>query len=170
MKTRNAFATLTICVFSALTIPDVVNLHKAEAQPRTDCRKLVTGTYLTKISGAFGSFSGLTTFTVDGNFMSSASNQSGNPSVQPFGNVQGSWKCTSDREITATGLNFSYPTATLPGNVTRSDFRATFDPKAGIVQATGTLKFFSLDANPLNDYAPAAGTLTFTGQRVKAGQ
>ncbi|MEH1997133.1 MAG: hypothetical protein V7K14_04230 [Nostoc sp.] len=171
MKTRNAFATLTICVLSALTITDVVNMHKVSAHTKNDCRQLVTGTYLTKLSGDFGSSFGITTFTEDGNFVTSASAQSvSNPSFQPFGNVQGRWKCTSGTEITATGLNFSYPTTTLPGNFTRSDFRATFDPKAGIVKATATLKFFSLNANPLNDYAPVAVTFTFTGQRVKAGE
>lgn len=167
MKTRNAFATLTICVLSALTIPDVVNLHKVEAQPINDCRKLVTGTYLTKLSGAFGSSYGITTYTEDGNFVASASNQSGGPSFQPFSTSQGTWKCTSGKEITATGLAFSYPTAKLPGNFIRSDFRATFDLKAGIVQSTGTLKYFSLKANPVNDYAPVAVTFTLTGQRIK---
>ncbi|MHC5830707.1 MAG: hypothetical protein ACYT04_85870, partial [Nostoc sp.] len=67
MESRNAFATLTICVLSALTIPAIVNLHKVEAQPITDCRKLVTGTYLTTNSGNFGLFRGIITFTADGN-------------------------------------------------------------------------------------------------------
>jgi len=96
--------------------------------------------------------------------------QSGVSSVQPFGNIQGSWKCTSDKEITATTLNFNYPTTTLPGTIGRGDFRATFDPKNGTVQATATLRFFDLNANPLSDDAPVSGTFIFTGQRVKAGQ
>ena len=169
MKIRNAFTKLTICVLS-VTIPNMVNLHKVSAQPITDCRKLVTGTYLTTNSGDFGSFRGIITFTQDGNFFATDSIQSGVPSVQPFGNIQGNWKCTSDREITATSLNFNYPTATLPGSIGRGDFRATFDPKNGIVQATSTLRFYDLNANPLNDDAPIAGTFTFTGQRVRAGQ
>jgi pimeloyl-CoA synthetase len=53
MKTRNAFATLTICVLSALTIAEQVNLHKVLAQCIADCRKFVTGTYLTTNSGDF---------------------------------------------------------------------------------------------------------------------
>ncbi|MEH2142555.1 hypothetical protein [Nostoc sp.] len=163
-------ATLMICVLSALTIPDFVNLHKAEAESRTDCRKLVTGTYLTTNSGDFGSFRGITTFTEDGNIFATASNQSGVPSVQPYGETQGSWKCTSDREITATTLDFSYPTRTLPGRIAKTDFRATFDAKTGIVQATATLRFFNLNANPLKDNAPVTGRFTFTGQRVKPGQ
>ncbi|MEH2141193.1 hypothetical protein [Nostoc sp.] len=179
MKIRKAFATLTICVFLALTIATFVNLHEASAQYIADCRKLVTGTYLTTVSGDFGSFRLITTITQDGNYFVTGSNQSDAPSpldqsgvssVQPYSNVQGSWKCTSDREITATVLNFNYPTATLPGAITRSDISATFDPKAGIVQATATLRSFSLNANPLKDHAPVAGTETFTGPRITPGQ
>ncbi|MEH2385293.1 MAG: hypothetical protein V7K14_05790 [Nostoc sp.] len=167
MKTRNAFATLTICVLSALTIPAIGNLHKVEAQPITDCHKLVTGTYLTTNSGNFGLFRGIITFTADGNVFVSDSFQSGVPSVQPFGNIQGSWKCIGDREISATTLNFNYQTAKLPASIGRGDFRAKFEPKTGTVQATATLRIFNIKANPLNDYAPVAGTFTFTGQRIK---
>ncbi|MEH1830868.1 MAG: hypothetical protein V7L29_01985 [Nostoc sp.] len=169
---RNPFnaATLTICVLSALTIPNFVQIHKAEAESITDCRKLVTGTYLTTNSGDFGSFPSIITFTEDGNIFVTASNQSGVPSIQPYGNVQGSWKCTSDKEITATTFDFTYPTATLSGKIARSDFRATFAPKTGIVQATATVRFFNLNANLLKDNAPVAGRFTFTGQRVKPGQ
>lgn len=170
MKIRNAFATVTICVLSTLTIGDFVNLHKAEAESITDCRKLVTGTYLATNTANFGSFRTIITFNQDGNFVSSASVQSGNTTFQPFGNIQGSWKCTSNREITATGLDFNYPTATLPGAITRTDFHITFDPLAGIVQATATLKMFDLNANPLSDHVPREGTFTFTGLRVKPGQ
>lgn len=169
MKTRNAFTGLTICVLS-VTIPNMVNLHKVSAQPLTDCRKLVTGTYLTTNSGEFGSFRSIITFTKDGNFFASDSNQSGVPSIPPFGNTQGSWKCTSDREIIGTTLDFSYPTATLPGSIGKGDLRATFGLKNGIVQGTATLRSYDLNANPLNDDAPVVGTFTFTGQRVKAGQ
>lgn len=172
MKTRNAVVTFTICVLLALTTTFFVNLHKVSAQPITDCRKLVTGTYLTTNSADFGSFRSIITFTQDGNFFATASNQSGDSSFSGYGNVQGSWKCTSNREIIATTLNFSYPTATLPGSIGRSDISAIFDPKNGIVQATVTLKSFDLNANPLLDDAPATGpfTFTFTGQRVKPGQ
>lgn len=175
MKTRNAFATVTICVLSALTIPELVNLRQVEAQPIQpikDCRRLVTGTYLTTISSDFGSFRGLVTFNQDGNFVATGPIQSSLTNIpsSSSSNTQGSWKCISDREITATGLFFNYPTATLPSLIIRTDFRATFDPEAGIVQATTTLRAFDLNANPLNDDAPVAGTLTFTGQRITPGQ
>lgn len=169
MKTCNAFAKLTICVLSSLIIAIFVNVHKVDAESITDCQNLVIGTYLTSSSGDFGSFSSITTFTQDGNFFANASNQSGDPSlsVQPYSEVQGSWKCTSNREITGTVLSFSYPTATLPGTINKSDIRATFDPKNGIEQGTITIKSFGLNANPFSDDAPVRGTFTLTGQRVK---
>lgn len=179
MKTRNAFVKFTICLLLALTTTFLVNIHQVSAQPITDCSKLVTGTYiLTLKSGELGSYSGIATFTQDGNVFVITSNQSaapspldkiGVPSVQPFGNIQGIWKCTSDTEITSTTLSFWYPTATLSGLIVRNDVRATFDPN-GIVQGTGTLRPFSLNANPLNDQAPVRGTFSFTGQRVIPGQ
>lgn len=175
MKTRKAFATLMICVLLVLGIVGFVNLHQASAHYIADCRELVTGTYLTTVSGDFGSFRLIMTITRDGDYFVTGSNQSGAPSpldqsgvssVQPYSNVQGSWKCTSDREITATVLNFNYPTATLPSAITRSDINATVDPEAGILQGKATLRSFSLNANPLQDDAPVAGTETFTGPRI----
>lgn len=172
MKTHNAFATLTICVLLALTITDFVSLRKVKAESivksesTIDCRKLVTGTYLTTISASFGSFRGITTFTRDGNFVSTASIQNGVSNIPPFSDVQGSWKCTSNREIIATGLDFNYSTATVPSSITRNDFRATFDP-TGIVKATATLRLFDLNANPLKDDAPVQQTFTFMGQRIE---
>ncbi|MEH2275258.1 MAG: hypothetical protein V7K40_10835 [Nostoc sp.] len=180
MKTRNPFVKLTICLLLALTTTFLVNIHQVSAQPITDCSKIVTDTYITTTnSGEFGSFRGILTFTQDGNVFGTTSNQSaapspldqsGVPSVQPFGNIQGSWKCTSDKEITSTAFNFWYPTATLPGLIARNDVRMTFDPKNGIVQGTGTVRSFPLKANPLNDQAPVRGTFTVTGERVIPGQ
>lgn len=170
MKIRNAFATLTIYVLSTLSAFNFMNPQKVEAESITDCRQLVAGTYLATNTANFGSFRTIITFNQDGNFVSNASVQNGNTTFQPFGNIQGSWKCTSDREITATGLDFNYPTATLPGAITRTDFHIKFDPKAGIVQATATLKMFDLNANPLSDDVPVEGTFTFTGLRIKPGR
>lgn len=177
MKTRNAFVKLTICVLLVLTTTFFVNLHKAEAQPIkaeaqaiTDCRKIVTGTYLTTTnSGDFGSFRGISTYTQDGNIFFSASNQGGSSSNPPYGVIQGSWKCISNKEITGTAFNFNYPTETFPASIGRSDFRAKFDSLAETVQATITVRTFDLNANPFKDDAPVRGTFTFTGQRVKPG-
>ncbi|MEH2257880.1 hypothetical protein [Nostoc sp.] len=170
MKTRNAFVTFTICVLSGLTTTFFVNVHKVEARPTTDCSKNVTGTYLaTNSSSEFGSFRTIITFTQDGNYFASSSIQSGVPSLQPLSNVQGSWKCIGDREITVTAFNFRFQTATLPAGISRSDLRAIFDPKTGTVEVEGKLRTFDINANPLVDDVPVIGTFTFTGQRVKAG-
>lgn len=170
MKTRNAFATLIICIVLALTIATVVNVRKVSAQSMAECRESVTGTYLyTTNSGNLGSFRGILTLTQDGNAISTASIQGTGapPSSQPFSEQQGSWKCTSDSEITSMVLNFNYSTATVPGSTTRSDTRAKVDPETGTIQGTVTGKTFALDANPLVDDAPVSGTFTFTGQRVE---
>lgn len=174
MKPRNTFATITICVLS-VAIPDFVNLYKVEAQPIQpikDCRRLVTGTYLTTtIFANFGSFRGVTTFNQDGNFVATGPIQSGLTNIPPSSssNTLGRWKCISDREITATGLAFIYPTATLPASIIRGDFRATFNPVDRTWQGTGTLRTFALNANPLQDNAPVVATFTVTGQRVRPG-
>ncbi|WP_407893375.1 hypothetical protein [Scytonema sp. NUACC26] len=145
-----------------------MNLHQVKAESITDCRKIVTGTYLTTTnSGDFGSFRGISTYTQDGNLFFSGSNQGGSSANPPYGIIQGSWKCTSDTEITGTAVNFNYSTATFPASIGRSDFRAAFDPNAQTVQATITVRTFDLNANPLEDDAPVTGTFTFTGQRVK---
>ncbi|MEH2320072.1 hypothetical protein [Nostoc sp.] len=170
MKIRNAFATVTICVLSTLTLFDFLNPHKVEAESGTNCRQLVTGTYLTTVLANFGSSRGLTTFNHDGNFVATASIQSGIADLVPFSTTQGSWKCISNTEITATGLDFNYPTAKSPGTISRTNFNATFDPKNGIVQAKVTIRTYPLNANPLNYDAPVVRTFTFTGQRVKPGQ
>lgn len=172
MKTRNRFVKSTICVLLVLITTLLVYTYKASAQPITDCRQLVTGTYFATHTGNFGPFVEVITFTKDGNYFASASNQNGDPSlnIQPYTNVQGSWKCTSSGEITATTLSFGFQTPTLPGTIYKSDIRGTFDPKAETVQATATLRIFDLDANPLIDDAPVFGTFTTTGQRVTPGQ
>ena len=167
MKTRNAFATLTICALLAFTIAAFVNLQKASANYMMDCRQLVTGTYLTTNSGSVGSFRTILTFAKDGNFFSIVSNESGTPSIVPYSDPQGSWKCTSDREITAIALDFIDPTATSSGQIGRTDYVARFEPNKGIVQATGTIRSFDLNANPLNDGGLGLGNFTFTGERVK---
>jgi hypothetical protein len=88
MRTRNAFATLVICIFLALTIAAGVNVQKASAQSGVDCRRALSGTYLyTADIGNLGSFRGVITLTQDGNILTTASIQgTGAPPIsQPFG-------------------------------------------------------------------------------------
>lgn len=174
MRIRNAFATVMACILLALTIATVVNVHKASAQAeaasRADCRRAVAGTYLYTADSDL--FRGILTLTQDGNVISTTSNQTTGapPTSQPFSDIQGSWNCISARETTSSVLNFNYPTATLPGSITRSDTRARFDPKAGTIEGTTTGRTFALNANPLTDDAPVSATFTFKGQRVEPRQ
>ena len=90
---------------------------------------------------------------------------------QPFGNIQGRWKCTGNREITVTAVNFGFPTGTLSATVVRDDYHITFDSTTHAVQGTLTFRSFPLNANPLNrnnDSSVKSFTATFTGQRINA--
>ena len=182
VRRTRAVATFAICTLSAVSVPDVLNLNKVKAKPATDyrneapnyrdadCRSLVSGTYLTTLSqdGTTASRA-IITLTQDGNIFVVDSNQGGVPGAfNPFGDSQGAWKCTGNREITATTLNFSYPGSEGPGSLARQNFRVTFDPSTGAVQGTLTRRFFNLNANPLEDDAPVGGTFNLTGQRVTA--
>lgn len=183
MNTRNTIATATICVLS-VTISDFVSPHQVNAESIEpeyivepeyikECRRLVTGTYLTTtIFANFGSFRGVTTFNRDRNFVATDPIQSGLTNIlsPSSSNTLGRWKCISDKEITATGLAFIYPTATLPASIIRGDFRATFNSADKTWEGTGTLRTFALNANPLKDDAPVVATFTVTGERIKLGQ
>jgi hypothetical protein len=111
MRIRNAFATLIICILLALTIAMGVNVSETLAQStRVDCRRAFAGTYLyTATVCTLGSFRGIITLAQDGNIFTTASIQStGAPPIfQPFGDRQGSWKCTSDSEWISTVLDFN---------------------------------------------------------------
>ncbi len=178
MRTRKAFAVFTICALSALSIPDVLSLRPAAAQPinttsdQAGCRKLVTGTYLTTISTSNGAFASrsLITLTSDGNILVADSNQGGVAGAfGPFGEAQGAWKCTRNGEITATTLNFSYSgTEGSTGSLARQNYRVTLNQNTQTVQGTIKLRFLDLNANPQAADGSDGGTYTFTGQRVTA--
>lgn len=170
MKIRNVFARMTICMLSTLTLFNFVNQQKVKAESTTDCRQLLTGTYLSTLTADFGSFRGITTFNRDGNFIATVSIQNGVPNVPPFSNTQGSWKCTSNNEIIATGLDFNYQTSDSPATISRTDINGTFNPKDGTLKETIILRTFDLNANPFLDNAPVVATFTVTGQRIKAEQ
>ena len=108
------------------------------------------------------------TFTSDGNIFVVESTQSGIPGViNPFGDAQGAWKCTGNRQITATTLNFSYPGPEGPGFLARTDYSAMFDPQTEMVEGTITVRFLNLNANPQQEEGSVAGTFDFVGQRIE---
>ncbi len=177
MKIRKTLVGLTISVLSAISITQVLNIHKAEAEvaiaPKSEqaiCSKFVTGTYLTTIKDANGGFAsrGLITLTNDGNFIVGDSNQGGISGVfNPFTTSQGTWACTGRREIAARYINFSLSNQGGTG-IARADYRASFDPTTKTVQGTITLQFFDLQGNPLDGDGVDGGTFPFTGQLITA--
>ncbi|MGH7999003.1 MAG: hypothetical protein ACREPR_06145 [Brasilonema sp.] len=174
MKIFKTFTTLTVGIFSALSISTVMNLHKANAQPVADndneqkvCRKSVTGTYLITLKNASGDFTSrsLITLTADGNFVFSDSNQGGiSGRFNPFTTGQGTWKCTGKKEVSARALDFSFSDQGGTG-IARNDYLATFDPQTHTVTGTINLQFFDLQGNPLEGDVQS-GSTSFTGQRV----
>lgn len=177
MKISKTLVALTLGVLSALSISDVLNIHKVQAESVEDtnseqavCRKFVSGTYLTTIKDVNGNFAsrGLITLTKDGNFIVDDSSQGGVAGVfNPFTTAQGTWTCTGKNEITARALDFSLSNQGGTG-IGRIDYRATFDPKTKTVQGTIVLRLFELQANPLLDDGQDGGTSSFTGQFVTA--
>ncbi len=89
-----------------------------------------------------------------------------------FTSGQGVWECTKPGEITATTLNFNFPSPESTQSVTtaRADYRATFDTKTQTVQGIFEIRTFNLTESPLSDNVPVGEgepfTFTFTGQRV----
>ncbi|BAZ19738.1 hypothetical protein NIES4073_06110 [Kalymmatonema gypsitolerans NIES-4073] len=189
MITRKTFTVLTICALSALTIADALFPRFAEAQlvtdashNQTDCPKSIVGTYSVR-TFLNGDFVGrrVITLTQDGNFFAIDSNQGGNQGVpsaaQSFPNNrftsgQGVWKCTEKGEITATALNFNFPSpeSAQPVTTGRADYRATFNPKTQTLQGTFEIRTFDLSQNPLDDNVPVGEgepfRFTFTGERL----
>jgi hypothetical protein len=170
------FVTLAISTLSTFTIAHALNPQFAIAQPEevtplSKCSKFVTGTYLTTIVDANGNFAsrGMITLTQDGNIFVIDSNQGGvKDSFNPFGDTQGAYKCTGNREISATGINFGFPGDDGVNDIARSDIGATFDQQTQTVQGTITVRSFALNANPLSEEGSVVGTFPFTGQRVNA--
>lgn len=177
MKIRKTLVGLTISVLSAISITQVLNIHKAEAEvvkdPKSEqaiCSNLVTGTYLTTIKDANGNIvsRGLITLTNDGNFIVGDSNQGGVSGIfDPFTTSQGTWVCTGRKEITARFVNFNISNQGGTG-IARADYHASFDPTTKTVQGTIVLHLFDLLGNPLDGDGRDGGTSSFTGQFITA--
>ena len=177
MKLHKTLIGLTVGMLSTMSISDIWNIEQVKAEAITNtnsaqaiCNKFVTGTYLTTIKNADGTFAsrGLITLTKDGNFIVGDSSQGGISGVfNPFTTGQGTWACTKKKEITARSLDFSLSNQGGTG-IARTDYRATFDPKTQTVQGTISLHLFDLQGDPLNSDGQDGGTTSFTGQFVSA--
>jgi len=185
MKNNTAVASLVISSLLALTIPGVINPQKADADDYNGnlCSKGVVGTYLaTNTQGNATTPSStnreLLTLTADGNLIANDSNAGGvpgssNPVDQPFGPIQGSWKCIGKNKIVATAIDFSFASGSLPTNITLVEYQLTFNPQAGTVTGKGSFNFYDINSNPLeqNTQPLPPGTpfqFNYQGVKVKA--
>ena len=175
MKIRKALVAFTVCTLCSLTIANILSPYRVKAETPVEdrdrqsvCRKLVVGTYFIPFYQDIPTRS-VITLTQDGNFFVIDSIQGGIEGlVTPFSNTHGSWKCNGNRKITATTLSLTYPTTDGSGRINRGDFHLKFEPKTERVEGTVTVRFFDLNANPLEDTTTPVATYTFLGQRVTA--
>lgn len=174
MRNCNGLFRLTIGALSTMSILASSDTHMVKAESvdsnsaQALCSKAVTGTYLTTITNADGSFAsrGLLTLTQEGNFVVGDSSEGGLSGVfNPFTTGQGTWVCTGRKQIAARALDFSLSNQGGQG-IARIDYSATFDPKTKTVQGTINLYFFGLKDNPLVGNGISGGTTTFSGQLV----
>jgi hypothetical protein len=175
MKTRRICILLMICLFSLFLITSVPHLASAQSQAQSNasrgCRNIFTGTYLTTIADGKGQFAsrGVITFSADGNFFVTDSNQGGVEGVfNPFGDTQGTYVCTSNQEIRAVGINFGFSGRDGVNDIARSDIRATVARQSGALQGSITVTSFALNADPLASGGSVVGTFQVTGQLINA--
>jgi hypothetical protein len=164
----------SVLASTLLATPNVVRGQDFSA-PATlantaSCRSNVTGAYLTTIFNPDNSVAsrGVITLTADGNFFVTDSNQGGiTNAFNPFTSGQGAWKCNGKTGVSARSITFAFPGSTGAGGIGRADYQASFNPQTQTVQGTITLRFFGLNANPLLNNVPSAGTFNFSGQQIK---
>ena len=151
---------VTACALLALTIPTFMTSRQAIAEDSKEngCQSVV-GTYLAtaaSVSYATSISSELITFNKDGNFTATDSNAGGDPDAtsfenQPFGPIHGSWKCTGNREITAKGFNFNYPTRKgLAASISITTYKLNFNPKTQTVRGSTSFDVYNLNSTPQN--------------------
>lgn len=175
MKIRRICILLMICLSSLFLIASFPHLASAQSQAQSNtskgCRNIFTGTYLTTISDAKGQFAsrGVITFSADGNFFVTDSNQGGVKGVfNPFGDTQGTYVCTSNQEIRAVGINFGFSGPDGANDIARSDIQATVDRQSRALQGSITVKAFALNTNPLAGGGSVVGTFQVRGQPIQA--
>lgn len=187
MKNSKSIASLMISGLLALTIPVFINPHKVDANEYSEnrCRQSVVGTYLStanqtnSTSGQPTSYREIITFTADGNLIANDSTAGGvpgssDPVDQPFGSVQGIWKCSGKNEIVAKVLNFGFPSGSLPGYIAVTEYRLRFNPQTRTVNGNLTYNLFDLNSNPLDrNTQPLPGgpfEFSYSGEKLTLNQ
>jgi hypothetical protein len=175
MKIRKIDILSMMCLFSMFFIESFPYLASAQSQDLSNasgrCRNIFTGTYLMTVSDAKGQFASraVITFSADGNFFVTDSNQGGVKGVfNPFGDTQGTYVCTSNQTIRAVGINFGFSGPDGTNDIARSDIQATVNRQSRSLQGSITVKSFALNANPLAGGGSVVGTFQLTGQPIWA--
>lgn len=172
---------IAACALLALTIPTFMTPRQAVAdESKEDGCKSVVGTYLAtatqtdSTSGQPSSYRELITFTADGNVIANDSTAGGtpgssDPAVQPFGSVQGSWKCIGNNQIVVKAPNFYFASGSLPGSIAVTDYSLSFNSQTGAVNGNLTYNFYDLNSNPLskNTQPLPGGPFNYSYQGVK---
>ena len=160
-----AFVLLVVSVFLVCILPTV----KVKAN---NCghafRKCIAGVYFLEQSS--GSFRVLT-ITADGNVFGVDSSQSKGLVIgsASFSDQQGTWRRTGYRKITATVLNFRFPTDTSGGGTTVARYDVAFDNQFQHIQGGISLIPYGPGVNPFDPDVEPIGcpiVITFKGQRV----
>ncbi|MFO0794245.1 MAG: hypothetical protein U0586_09270 [Candidatus Brocadiaceae bacterium] len=164
-KIFSVFALLVVSVFPACILPSV----KVEAN---NCgqsfSKRIAGVYfLEQSSGSFR----ILTITADGNVFGVDSSQSKGLVISSasFSDQQGAWRRTGCRKITATVLNFRFPTDTSLGGTTLARYDVVFDNQFQHIEGSISLIPYGAGVNPFDPDAEPIGdpiVITFKGERV----
>ena len=171
---------VTSCALLALTIPTFMTGSQAVADDSNGCKSVV-GTYLATAtqtnSASFGqpsSYREIITFTADGNVIANDSIAGGVPgssdqAVQPFGPLQGRWKCTGNNQIVVKLFNFNFASGSLPATLALTNYSLSFNPQTGTLNGNLTYDNYDLNSNPLdqNTQPFPGGPYSFSYQGVK---
>ncbi|MEH1771149.1 MAG: hypothetical protein ACYTXE_38135 [Nostoc sp.] len=183
MKKSRAIAS-SLMISSLLTsmIPILMSPEKADARNYLEnlCSEAVVGTYLAtakqtnSTSGQPSLYREIITFTADGNVIANDSTAGGvpgssNPVDQPFGPVQGSWKCSGNNDIVVKVLNFGFPSGSLPGYIAFTNYYLKFNPQTRAVNGNLAYNLYNINSNPLdqNTKPLSGGPFKFSYQGVK---
>jgi hypothetical protein len=80
--------------------------------------------------------------------------------------LQGTWRCTGKRSLSAVAINFSLPgQSSTEGTIVRVDYKAD-RTSSNTLDGTIELRSYELTGNPLDSSVPATAGFRFIGQRI----
>lgn len=168
MKHHKIFAVFVLLVVSVFLVGTLPSCEVEANNHIQAFSNRIAGVYFLEQSS--GSFRVLT-ITVDGNVFGIDSSQSNGLVISSasFSDQQGAWRRTGCRKITATVLNFRFPTGTSAGGTTLASYDVVFDNQFQHIQGDISLIPYGTGVNPFDPDAEPIGdpiVITFKGQRV----